>query len=762
MRRPFQLTMAPGLTDHHNNTNNNSNSHQNHNNQNGTHNSSHRHSVGPWSLKDRNDLSHTSYGSGRGKAVSTHILGVGIVFVGVLVLAVGLIMGLEFPRYVYQQNKDEQCVVHEGHRKYPQWVDGSEWTRLVRIFYWTLLNPQGFLYMAEKPRFAQRGPYVYKARESKYDVSFNGPQVSYRLRRRYVFDPDSTSSECPTCSQDDTLTILSPWYIRALSKSGGEELLALQSVALYTSGLLQQAIGVGDSAPWTMNNTLAAAMGDFRSSPSSSSLANSYPELATFAFGPWLYNQSTPQYVDNLQNTTFSSAEMRGLYSVLTNSSLLGGSFLRLNDAQLSTRCRLWARDICSGQRASLDLSLAACGVIYLIHTCGENVSSQARELLHQAFCWQGSGSDTCLDFTTAPETLAAAYTHALAGYFAFLSNHFFNVFLVHRQLRLVESRPQNQLALGFEAHAAASFLPTTFYSGLLLSEWGADGTEADPLWKVYTCLQHRDMDNNMKLIEYNSSWFSPVSLQYDTESRYSLSSHTDFGTSCGHLRTCTQCSSSSSALDFFIEALHRPASFHLAQRTSLWGVDVVRYEMSEGSLGNSSRLRVAQGLQNMTGVTGFPAWIGKPHVTTEPADHVSFGDSPSSASSEPSSIDIEPSFVSVEPVTGRIWERSIKLQMSVGITEESAQTLARNIRDPSLPFPVFWTERWQQIQSSEVNAYKHLVTRLMRVSCGGVIGFSIVAIIIVIIGIAVCLNPSKPNRVSPVAEETSNITSRH
>ncbi|KAK3732998.1 hypothetical protein RRG08_002603 [Elysia crispata] len=53
-------------------------------------------------------------------------------------------------------------------------------------------------------------------------------------------------------------------------------------------------------------------------------------------------------------------------------------------------------------------------------------------------------------------------------------------------------------------------------------------------------------------------------------------------------------------------------------------------------------------------------------------------------------------------------------------------------------------------------------VTRLMRVSCGGVIGFSIVAIIIVIIGIAVCLNPSKPNRVSPVAEETSNITSRH
>ncbi|GFO41385.1 hypothetical protein PoB_006789000, partial [Plakobranchus ocellatus] len=128
MLRAYQLTMARGLTDHHNNNNNNNNSssnvHQNHNrNHSSTSNHSHHRQsgAGPWSLKDRSDLSASSYGAGRGKAVGTHILGVGIIFVGVLVLAVGLIMGLEFPRYVYQQTKDEQCVVHEGHQKYPQW-----------------------------------------------------------------------------------------------------------------------------------------------------------------------------------------------------------------------------------------------------------------------------------------------------------------------------------------------------------------------------------------------------------------------------------------------------------------------------------------------------------------------------------------------------------------------------------------------------------------------------------------------------------------
>ena len=93
----------------------------------------------------------------------------------------------------------------------------------------------------------------------------------------------------------------------------------------------------------------------------------------------------------------------------------------------------------------------------------------------------------------------------------------------------------------------------------------------------------HCEFNVYLLLPEYNSSWFSPIALQYNLESRYSLASHTDFGTSCGHLRTCTQCSSSSTALDFFVEALQRPALFPLSEQISLWGVDVDRFEMSKG-----------------------------------------------------------------------------------------------------------------------------------------------------------------------------------
>ncbi|GFR95720.1 hypothetical protein ElyMa_002701000 [Elysia marginata] len=424
-------------------------------------------------------------------------------------------------------------------------------------------------------------------RENKYDVTFDGPRVSFRLRRRYAFDSATTSMECPACRQNDTLTIISPWYAQIVGNMGGEELLAWHSVSLYISGLLQQATG-DMSTPWNLNNTLAILMGDFLSPPTTSLLKNSHSELATFAFGPWLYNQTAAPYSDILQNFTITAAEMRALYSVLGNASLLGGLSLTSHDSHLFRRCSLWANELChvgGARRASLNLSLAACGVIYLIHTCGENVSLQAREVLQEAFCPMGIGSDPCLNFLGGSSTISDAYAHAFSDYFTFLSSYFLNVFLEQKQLRLVESRPQNQLALGFQIQVDSSFVPSTFYNGLILSEWGTERGEIDPLWTVYTCLQNRDMDNNMKLIEYNHNWFSPVGLQFNPDEKYSLSAHTDFGTSCGHLQTCTHCSSPISALNFYVETLQRPVAFRFSSHTSLWGVDVYRYEMAEVSI---------------------------------------------------------------------------------------------------------------------------------------------------------------------------------
>ena len=88
----------------------------------------HNHSLGPqnagaWALKDGREA--LPGGQAARGPMSTRILAVGVMLVGALVLSVALIMGLEFPKYVRSQLRDDQCVVHARHPKYQSWV--SQW-----------------------------------------------------------------------------------------------------------------------------------------------------------------------------------------------------------------------------------------------------------------------------------------------------------------------------------------------------------------------------------------------------------------------------------------------------------------------------------------------------------------------------------------------------------------------------------------------------------------------------------------------------------
>lgn len=56
------------------------------------------------------------------KPVSNKILGIGVILAGGVVLAVALIIGLEFPRHVREKVKDDQCIMDDQHLKYEEWV----------------------------------------------------------------------------------------------------------------------------------------------------------------------------------------------------------------------------------------------------------------------------------------------------------------------------------------------------------------------------------------------------------------------------------------------------------------------------------------------------------------------------------------------------------------------------------------------------------------------------------------------------------------
>ena len=54
--------------------------------------------------------------------MSRRVFGTGIVATGLLVLTIGLILGLEFPKFVYRKSIEDTCILDRTHPKYSIWV----------------------------------------------------------------------------------------------------------------------------------------------------------------------------------------------------------------------------------------------------------------------------------------------------------------------------------------------------------------------------------------------------------------------------------------------------------------------------------------------------------------------------------------------------------------------------------------------------------------------------------------------------------------
>ena len=56
------------------------------------------------------------------QAMSKRILGVGIILGGLIVLSVALIVGIGFPKFVFETNLKDVCIQDASHPRYKLWV----------------------------------------------------------------------------------------------------------------------------------------------------------------------------------------------------------------------------------------------------------------------------------------------------------------------------------------------------------------------------------------------------------------------------------------------------------------------------------------------------------------------------------------------------------------------------------------------------------------------------------------------------------------
>ncbi|XP_071081026.1 uncharacterized protein [Haliotis cracherodii] len=694
------------------------------------------------------------------QAMSTKILGLGLFLVGVLLLSVALIIGLEFPKYVRTKIIEDQCILNKDHSKFESWRTGSQWKRMNRIYFWVLENKEGFLFHGEEPKVKERGPYVYRETEEKTDITFNVNEVWLKLRRRNVFDASLTAYECGfDCTEQEPLTVINQDFLQKTTSFGSESDYTFAAIpSTLTTAMINLGIDVfkniTDKLPalGCLNTTCDAYW---------STRLPSTTDLNELSFGVWIRKNDTSYksvILTEIGQSSFTEEELVGLYNLLTSPSLLSGN-------SSHTECLSWASQIgCAFGVPDGVNSNVECGIIPLLNvfssgsvSCFQNFSAQIQHFL----CSQQNPSH-CFVLPTDIQA-STAYVEAIAAFI--LSNiaaFVHEAAIVSLQNDLVTTRNQSELAFGYFREGQDK--TTIFVPGVFSDPWSSLGSGLGPsegsrselssVWTLATCLQDRDTDNNMMVKKINGSQFAPKGLLKVSDMNVYLSSHTDFVPACGQLQACVACQPAQRSPKVYIPELWRSVYFNGDTQSSMFDNAVYTFYMANDTFTSHGAYDVDDGVQNMAGLYSYLVWMSNPHFVHSSGSHPIGAQSGGSITKHISSIDVEPD-------TGRLWQRKFRFQFNVGVTAKNVNAKRRKLLKVSYlgrPIPLYWIERSAEISEDETGHFNHKVGRLMRVSCGGLIGISVLSTIVMVIGVVVCFLPAKTNRVAPVPDDTTLV----
>lgn len=302
------------------------------------------------------------------------------------------------------------------------------------------------------------------------------------------------------------ITLLNTEYLHKVYKRGGDTDYLLSKVPAFLETNLRVS-GLYVAKTFSSNISALGCLDDV----CDNNHADLSELLSNVSFGQWLRTVDTnySSFILNGRNpSSFTVAETGGVYRALLNTTVLGSDLTSkgADGVALNAQCREWARSVCFGG-LSVQVSSAnssVCGIAHLFRECGPdsvvNVSV-VREMMLSAFCPK-DGSMWCLDLAAFDDQTLSAYFAALRD---FVMIHLLKVIhhyvLAQGNRDLVMTRSQSDLALGYNVtDDVDSANAWRHVQGLLAEGWVKSASSEGVMWRVDTCLQDRDMNNNMKV----------------------------------------------------------------------------------------------------------------------------------------------------------------------------------------------------------------------------------------------------------------------
>ncbi|XP_076613733.1 scavenger receptor class B member 1 isoform X1 [Chaetodon auriga] len=134
-------------------------------------------------------------------AINKSKVAVGLIVAGVITVFLGTVLVFVGPIIIDDQIVKNTMIDPKNHMSYTMWKDVPV-PFFMSVYFFHILNPLEIL-DGEKPMVEQRGPYVYRKRIQKDNITFHpNHTVSYREYRQYYFEPSMSAG-----SESDNVTI---------------------------------------------------------------------------------------------------------------------------------------------------------------------------------------------------------------------------------------------------------------------------------------------------------------------------------------------------------------------------------------------------------------------------------------------------------------------------------------------------------------------------------------------------------------------------
>ncbi|KAM9840926.1 scavenger receptor class B member 1 isoform 2-T2 [Aulostomus maculatus] len=134
-------------------------------------------------------------------AINKSKVAIGFIVAGVLTVSFGTVLAFVGPLIIDDQIVKNTVIDPKNEMSYTMWKDVPV-PFYMSVYFYHIHNPQEVL-RGEKPMLEQKGPYVYRKRIQKDNITFHpNSTVSYREYRTYFFEPSMSSG-----NESDIVTI---------------------------------------------------------------------------------------------------------------------------------------------------------------------------------------------------------------------------------------------------------------------------------------------------------------------------------------------------------------------------------------------------------------------------------------------------------------------------------------------------------------------------------------------------------------------------